>query len=282
VSASVCLECRTAFVDGQRCDGDAHTTVSLVHNRPALIEAVWGDFRHQVEAVRRVYLARARAFQSTAAGLGLGVLAGVTLGLGPLALVATTTAGAVLISAVANRRVRKTPPVHPRGAQPLPPLTPFSRGCIRSAKGLISPASRLECAAWALELRYDAVFGSRVMLRAGQTAGMEISLDNGERVRVPAGALRLVQPLHQLADHDDAELEDWLRGVDPARTIAAELCPAIPFNVIGEDVLQVGDRVELYQGYEPSVLAGSSAALYREAPATILVPRGIATLRRLN
>jgi hypothetical protein len=282
VSATVCLECRTAFVDGRRCDGAAHTTVSLVHERPALIEAVWGDFRHQVDAVRRVYVARARAFQSTAAGLGLGVIAGVTLSLGPLALVATTTAGAMLLSTITNRRVRKAPPVHPRGAQPLPPLTPFSRGLIRSAEGVVSPASRLECAAWALELRYDAVFGSRIMLRAGHTAGMEIALDNGERVRVPAGAVRLVQPLHQLADHDVAELEDWLREVDPARTIAGELCPAIPFNVIGEDVLQVGDRVELYQGYEPAVVAGAGAALYREAPATILVPRGIATLRRLG
>lgn len=278
----MCLACRTAFVGGGRCEGDAHTTVNLAHERPALIEAVWGDFRHQIEAVRRVYTARARAFQSTAAGLGLGVIAGVALGAGSLAMVGAITGGAVAFSAIASQRARRSPPTHPRGAEPLPPLTSFARGRIRSAEGLASPASGLSCAAWALELRYDAIFGSRVMLRAGLTAGMEISLDNGERARIPAGALRLVQSLPQLADHDVAELEDWLREIDPARTIAGELCPAIPFNVIGEDALQVGDRVELFQAYEPAVIAGASAALYREAPATILMPRGIATLRRLS
>lgn len=282
MSATVCLECRTAFLDGKRCDGEAHVTIDLARERPRLVEAVWGDVRQQVEAVRRVYVARARSFQSTAAGLGAGIAAGVALGVGPLALMGTTTLGAIVFSAVVGRRVRKAPPAHPRGAVELPPLTRFARGRIRSAEGVASPASRLECAAWALELRYDAVFGSRVMLRSGYTAGMELSLDNGERVRVPAGALRLVQPLAQLADHDIGELEDWLREVDPARAIAGELCPAIPFNVIGEELLQVGDRVELFGGYEPSVIAGASAALYREAPATILVPRGIATMRLLT
>lgn len=282
MSASVCLECRTAFIGGGRCEGDAHTTINLTHDRPALIQAVWGDFRHQIEAVRRVYTARVRAFQSTAAGLGLGIVAGVAFGAGPLAMLGAITGGAVALSALGGRVARRSPPTHPRGARPLPPLTSFARGRIRSAEGLISPASGLECAAWALELRYDASFGSRVMLRAGQTAGMEISLDNGERARIPAGALRLVQTLPQLADHDVAELEGWLREIDPARTIAGELCPAIPFNVIGEDVLQVGDRVELFQAYEPAVIAGGTAALYREAPATILMPRGIATLRRLG
>lgn len=282
MSATVCLDCRTAFLDGERCDGDAHVTIDLARERPRLVEAVWGDFRQQVEAVRRVYVTRARSFQSTAAGLGAGIALGAVLGLGPLALVGTTTLGAVVFSSLVGRRARKSPPTHPRGAAELPSLTRFARGRIRSAEGLAAPASRLECAAWALELRYDAVFGSRVMLRSGYTAGMEISLDNGERVRVPAGAIRLVQPLAQLADHDVAELEDWLREVDPARTIAGELCPAIPFNVIGEELLQVGDKVELFQSYSPSVIAGASAALYREAPATILVPRGIATMRRLS
>ncbi len=280
MTTTVCLECRTAFTGGGRCEGEAHTTVSLAKERAALIEAVWGDFRHQVEAVRRVYVARARAFQSTAAGVGIGVVAGVMLGAGPLSLVAAMTGGALMISSLAGRRARRAPPLHPRGAQSLPPLHPFAKGRIRSAEGLASPASGLACAAWAIELRYDALFGSRVMLRAGETAGMEISLENGERVRIPAGSVRMVQPLPQLADHDVAELEDWLREVDPGRTLAGELCPAIPFNVIGEDALQVGDRVELFQQYEPQALA-SGGGLYREAPATVLVPRGVATLRRL-
>lgn len=280
MTTTVCLECRTAFTSGGRCEGVAHITVSLAQERAALIEAVWGDFRHQVEAVRRVYAARARAFQSTAAGVGIGVVAGVMLGAGPLSLVAAMTGGAVMITSLASRRARRTPPLHPRGAEALPPLIPFAKGRIRSAEGLASPASGLACAAWAIELRYDAIFGSRVMLRAGETAGMEISLENGERVRIPAGSVRVVQPLPQLADHDVAELEDWLREVDPGRALAGELCPAIPFNVIGEDALQVGDRVELFQQYEPQALA-SGGGLYRDSPATILVPRGVATLRRL-
>jgi hypothetical protein len=280
--STVCLDCRTAFLGGGRCDGPDHTTVNLARERQDLIEAVWGDFRHQIEAVRGVYAARARSFQSTAVGMGLGIVAGLILGIGPLPVLATMTGGAITLSALGRRRARKQPPVHPRGAQPVPALMPFARGRIRAAAGLASPASGLACAAWALEFRYEAAFGSRIMLRVGQTAGMEIALDNDERVRIPAGPIRMVQRLPQLADHDVAELEAWLREIDPARALAGELCTAIPFNVIGEDALQVGDRIELYEAFVPAVLAGGSAALYREAPATILVPRTIATLRRLT
>jgi hypothetical protein len=282
VTAAICLHCRTALAEGSRCDGEQHVTVNLANDRAAMIEAVWGDFHHQIDALRGLRLARAREIQAPAAGIGLGLLTGAVLGMSMLPILAVTTGSVVALSAWAGRRARRSPPLHPRGALPWPPLTPFARGRVRSATGLRSPASRTECAAWALELRYEARFGARVMLRAGQTAGMDISLDNGERVRIFAGPIRLMQTLPQVADHDVAELEGWLREIDPGRAIGGELCTAIPFNVIAEDVLQVGDRVELYQAFEPAVLSGGSAALYREAPATILVPRGIASLGRVR
>ncbi|MEZ4360697.1 MAG: hypothetical protein R3B48_10985 [Kofleriaceae bacterium] len=278
----VCLDCRTTFIDGDRCEGEQHRTVALVGGRQALVEAVWGEPHGQVEAVTGLRAAHARALRVTATGLSVGAISGLVVGLGPLALLGAVVAGAAAGSALSSYRSRRAPPTHPRGAAPWPELTPFARGRIRAAELASSPASGLECAAWGIELRcHDAVLGARVMLRAGWTGGMAIALDNGEQVRIREGTIRIVGDLPQLADYDVAELETWLRAVDPGRAIGTELCPPILYNVIGETSLHVGDRVELFQGYEPEVVAGSGA-LYRDAPATILVPRTVATLRRIR
>lgn len=279
-SSVVCLQCRTVQSPGARCDGAGHVSVNLAQDRSALVAHVWGDLHQQVEALRRVYRSRVGALQSTAVGVGAGMALGLALGLGSLATVALITGSSVALSRLFERRARRGPPLHPRGAEPLPEVRPFARGRIRSAPGLLSPGSLSECAAWALELRYEAAFGSRVMLRAGQTDGLDVALDGGERVRIGPGPVRLVQSLAQLPDYRLAELEAYLRSIDPGRSVVGELCPAIPFNVIGEEILQVGDRVELYADFEPTVVGGGGA-LYRDAPATILVPRGLPTLRRL-
>jgi hypothetical protein len=279
---TMCLDCRTAFIDGDRCDGSEHRTIHLASARGALVEAVWGGVQEQIQAYRDVQAAHAQGLRFTAGGAALGGLAGVVAGLGPLALVGAVAGGAAVVSSLLVRKLRRSPPERPRGAAPLPNLSRFARGRIRGATGVTSPASGAEGAAWALELRYDAAFGSRVMLRAGETAGMEIALENGERVRIPDGSIRLAEPLPQLADYQLGSLETWLRELDPARALACELCPPFPFNVVGEALLQIGDRVELFQSFEPIVQAGAGAALYREAPATILMPRSVATLRRLR
>lgn len=280
VCSVVCLQCRVALPPGGRCEDPAHVSITLPQQRAALVAHVWGDLNHQVEALRRVYRARVGTLQSTAIGIGAGLGLGLAAGLGSLATLAVATGASMALSRLTEHRARSSAPVHPRGAEPVPPALPFARGRIRAAPGTVSPASRGECAAWALELRYEAAFGSRVMLRAAATGGLDIELESGARARIAAGPIRTLHGLPQLPDYSVAELEAYLRSVDPGRSIMGELCPAIPFNVIGEDLLQVGDRVELYQSFEPAVFGGG-AALYREAPATILVPRGVPTLRRL-
>lgn len=270
-----------AFPAGRRCDGAGHVTSSLAADRDVLVRHVWGELGERVEALRRVYRSRVGALQATSLGLGVGLGASLALGLGLFPTVGLVAGTSVALSRLAERRARKDPPVHPRGAEPLPVARAFARGRIRMASGLGAPASGGRGAAWALELRYEGAFGSRVMLRAGATAGLDVELDSGEWVRLDAGPLRVIGTLRQVPDHDVAELEAYLRQVDPGRSLAGELCPAIPFNVIGEALLQVGDRVELYGEFAPTVLSGGGAALYREAPATILAPLGVPTLRVL-
>lgn len=281
MTRGLCLQCRTAFPAGHRCDGAGHVTIDLATDRETLVSHVWGELPERVEALRRVYRVRVNTAQAVAAGLGVGLVASLTLGLGFLPTFALISGASVTLARYSDRRARRDAPVHPRGAEPLPTVEAFGRGRIFVAKGDSAPVSGGQGAAWALELRYEGGLGSRVMLRAGATAGLGIELESGEQVRLEAGPLRVVGTLRQVGDHDVAELEAYLRQVDPGRSLAGELCPAIPFNVIGETLLQVGDRVELYGIFEPAVLAGS-AALYREAPATILVPRGVPTLRPLR
>lgn len=281
MTRSVCLQCRMALPAGHRCDGAGHVTIDLSTDREALVRHVWGELPERVEALRKVYRVRVGTAQAVAAGMGLGLFASFALGLGLLPTFALISGASMTLARYSDRRARQDAPVHPRGAEPLPMVGVFARGRIFAAKGGAAPASGGRSAAWALELRYEDTFGARVMLRAGATAGLGVELESGEQVRLEAGPLRVLGTLRQVDDHDVAELEAYLRQVDPCRSLAGELCPAIPFNVIGETLLQVGDRIELYGTFEPAVLAGS-AALYREAPATILVPHGVPTLRQVR
>ena len=149
------------------------------------------------------------------------------------------------------------------------------------ADAATSPTSGQECAAWALELRYVGEWGTAVILRAGFTEGVAIHLDDGGDVRLPAGPIWLSSELPQVDDFDVTSFEAFLRRVDPARAPGAELWPPLPHNVVVEDSLHVGDRVELAGRFEPALSNDGSGGLYRDAPMTVLVPRSLPTLRRL-
>jgi hypothetical protein len=132
---------------------------------------------------------------------------------------------------------------------------------------------------WALELRLEGSWGERVMLRAGATGGLEVTLDGGASARVPAGPVVVVGAMSQLDDIESAMLADYLRGVDPARSDDPEPFPPIPYNVVVEHTAVSGDRIELLGDLVPDVLATSRPRLYRDAPATVLVPAGVPIIR---
>src|SRR5262249_54055358 len=105
-------------------------------------------------------------------------------------------------------------------------------------------------------------------------------LESGETVRVDAGPLALVEPATQVDDPNPPGVDELLHALDPLRRARGEVFTPIPFNVIGEALLFVGDRADVLATLEPVIARGPAAATYRDAPATVLAPRGLLALRR--
>ncbi len=165
----------------------------------------------------------------------------------------------------------------PGGAAAMPTPARYAAGVITAADELLAPGSGTPSAAWVVELHQDTNQVTRVTLRVGRTAGMLLVLDGGAHVRIPPGPLYLDGTPPQLGDLEHS-LEDLLNALDPARS-RHDAWPLFPFNVVAEQTLHIGDRVEVFGELAPVFVAGATAPLYRDAPSTELAPVGVPVLR---
>jgi hypothetical protein len=289
----ICLACRRIAQGAEACEDGHPAPIALLGDaRGALVEAVWGPPAAQAATARQAWRAQQRVLAYGTGAAGAALVTATGLGAGPLALLAAV-GGGLVGALLARLRAAAASQRYPIGAADEPAARRIGAGRVVAAEGALAPASGEVCAAWAIELRLEGSWGSRTMLRAGLSAGLELELDGGARVVIAPGGLRLHGPtgarLPQLADLENPALEAWLRAIDPARARGAEPCSPLPFNVVGEETLHVGDRVELAGVVEPLVITGADGGdaggdgggVYRVAPATALVTRGIPTLRRL-
>jgi hypothetical protein len=279
--ARVCLTCRAALDDGGACDGgDRHEVLALDDpaQRARLIEAVWGDALERRRTHQRIRAEAVRGQKIVLTSGALGFAAAVALGEAAAFFFAL---GGAALGGIASHLTRpREGTTYPRGGEPRAWGRVSARGRVRGSGEVWSPASGESCAAWTIELRYDGSWGERVMLRAGETAGLEIALDGGEVLRVPAGPIALVEPPQQVDELSSARITALLRGLDPLGSPGEPFTP-LPYNVVAEALLFVGDRVEVL-GEMDRVIAPSAGggALYRDAPRSQLAPHGVAVLRR--
>jgi len=280
----ICIACRTAFDERGSCDGgDGHEVVALaeLRERHRLIEVVWGDddARRRIAAAQDAQLRRVRGFAFGGGAVGMLTTAW-SMGWGPVGGMIGVGIGSVL----AHATRRRMPTEYPRGAPPPRWGKVSARGRVRGAGGAESPASGEPCAAWMLMFRYDDAWSERVMLRVGVCAGLEIALDDGEVLRVPKGPVALAEPPQQVDDLAAARVQALINELDPLGRPAEVFAP-LPYNVVVETLLFVGDRVEVLGPLERVLATGGAAgsrdaAIYRDAPPSRLVPHGLATLRR--
>lgn len=281
----VCLQCRAAMPDDVACDRPGHEAVVLdAGGRARLIDAVWGDHERRQRLIR----ARDRHRKAMAVGGAIGgTIAGVATVLAlPSGLLATgaTLAGATVGAAVADVIAGRAPDdAMPLVAADPGPAPSQGRATITSAPDLSSPASDVWCAAWAIELWGTWRGRPRLMLRDAWTDGLELDLEGGGKARVPAGPWRPGGELVVLVDTDERALSEHLRAIDERHDPDHELDP-FRHDGVREALLQVGDRVELCGAWRPELQPGDAHhdPLYREAPATVLVPDGWPVLRRIR
>lgn len=291
--AGFCLHCRTALMAGESCDQDGeHTALALddVYSREALIAAVWGPVHVRREQLVASYRAQQSLAGLTVAGAAAGVLAS-TLFLpfvgATAALLSGVASGGVFFT-LGKRALRREQHAYPVGAEPLQlaaGLRRGRRGRVTGELALVAPASATECVAYAMELHYEDHWGDRVMYRDAVTAAMRVELDGGGVARIPAGRIRLAGAMHQEIDVDNVLLERHLAAFDPQRppeSAPESVFDPLRYNVVYEQIIVPGDRVELASAFEPMVNAAAGPTHYRESAPSVLVPRGVPVVRRLS
>ena len=234
----ICLECRTV------CRPTCPYGHSRVGDREQLVDEVWGG--HRVAAVAPV-----GSTESSWSGWDIFAIVEIDW----VALLIIPCALLWFLGAAIVKLFRKRAAL--REAQGVPPTRWLSTGQI----GYVVDGDAYGC-----ELRYDGA----VMLRDGITTGLEVRLESGSTVRVPAGACAFdLTNAPRMRD-----VEAYLAEIDPTR----EEPDPFHHDDARRVTLEPGDRVELLCALEPR--AGAPAG-YRDSTTTLFAPRGIVRLRRL-
>jgi len=295
---AVCLACRTALFPGEPCDTDpAHPVASLAESRgrELLVEAAWGppdvrlgEARVALHAEQAVALLALFGFVAGLLALWLALP-----GLGPLHVLGAALSMAIFWGG-GNLLLARRGSDFPVGARPLlgedadpdprallpaPPISHLGLGGVAAGEATLeSPASGSECLAFAVELHFVGYWGDRVMYRDAVTSGFDVLLGDGRIARIPAGRIRLVGPMRQVIDVDNAALEQYLGQVDREHEPGRAFDP-LRYNVVAEALLLLGDPVELLSSFEPEVNTRAAPTSYREPAPSLWVARGLPILR---
>lgn len=286
---AICLDCRSALPAGAPCPA-GHGRIARLDSdggREELLTEVWGP-RPVRERLRS--MARAGAASGGCGGVldGCGGcdLVGGDVGEVLIAVAVLFALGAVLWCLVAGvgalvrwwrARPRPAGALLPAAAEPATGRT----GVVLAQAGLAAdPLTGSPCVGFAASLEHRSGWLRRpaVMLRDGATLGFDVLLDSGERVRVPAGALRIDRAGARATRVDRMRLALYLGELDPARDRSDDLDPFLS-NLMRAVQLRPGDRVELLGALRAQPLAGAAAGGYRDPAAGVLTPVGLPHLR---
>jgi hypothetical protein len=283
-ACGICPLCRRVVRGDRPCDLDGAIVrpIASPADKQALIDAVWGSTARRAELLHHLTARTTPSRTRVIASLTLGAACVTIAHVFGVASVTETLLLGLMGAGVGMAVERPRRPLVPSGGAALAPPPRFAAGKILPCDAVVAPGNGAECAAWALELRYDGRWGSCITLRAGASAGFTVALDGGEHVRIPAGPLWIHDALPQLVELESPGFEELLRVLDPTRTGETEPWPLFLFNVISEQTLQVGDRIELLGTMDREPVSGEQDAMYRDAPASVLVPRAAPALRLLS
>lgn len=290
---SICLACRTALYDGERCDHPRHSPpVSLLDSegRRRLADRVWGSASLRARAKQ--------AARSGGAGGGAGAVfesceaCGSCGDLGASGELGTVIA-VILIAAVAAvvlyflvkliirvvNHYRHRLVANPADRAPAPLGRSHVTGTVEADQLIQPPLAFTDCVAYGVELSTRRWWEKQVMLRDGATSGFRVRLDDGRVAVVPPG--RAVVDMRGAKAADDylhltaSYLSEMTGGQPTVDGLELVPCERAELRLIrpGERVALFGALVERPDPDAPQ-LGG-----YRDAPPMRLELDGVAKLR---
>jgi hypothetical protein len=296
---AICADCRTAVPVGAPCpSGPTHRVLDLSDQagREALRDTVWGSPSRRRTARQA---ATAGASGGTAGGLAEcadlgscdisgcdggameGEAAAIIIGI-IIAAIAIIILYFIIRAITRWIRKRRNRP-KANGASRRARWVGSARGragVVHSEHTATTPAGDRECVAYGAALRNKGWFGrGETMLITGATLGFEVELDDGQRARIPAGPVTFDLRGAGWDRVDAEEVAGLLATVNPAGDFDPEHA-LFPLNRLQLRSVAPGDRVEVVANLEPVPdPEAQHHGGYREAPPTILVPRGPIKLR---
>ena len=266
----VCLECRTLLAVGERCDGgDHHRVASLAKRsgREQLLAAVWGPPKQRDRATQLMKVGGSGAgFYLLTKFWWYGLGATRAFVLVPFIALGAAALYWLVTLIVAKRRAKRERPA-PRGAARTPEALVAAtelRGRVKAADDdIVSPASKSYCRGYAVELCADSFEDSPVLLRHARCASLTIELDDGSRVELEAGRIRLAGPskTRRASPATVRAIGENLNLPSP-RPDALSL---FPYDRVNEVLLADGDEVVIVGSFEREPLADGGNTPYREA-----------------
>jgi hypothetical protein len=270
-ASSLCLTCRTTLGAGERCDvSPAHVVVSLreAGGWRRAIETAWRDVPPaSLPAPRPKHLLPLAVWWIALVCALWSPLREIALMLAPAALVVW-----LWTHLCYGRVLRRARPV---GATRRAPLR--SAGLL----GTVVSARTDEPCASALVLALGLEEGDGLTLQHAWGTGFVVAVDDGRRVRVPAGRLRVEAPLSVRRALSRTAVERRLTAMDLASLHRAGpgLHP-FPFSDAHAVEIRSGDRVEVLGTTSPEPSRGQG--VYRVAAGRELVAVGVPVVRVLR
>lgn len=278
---SLCLSCRTALEPGEACDGCEDGKVVSLKSEAGRAEAIDAAWHETVipPSTAPPFWQRAAHLLLVALCLGGGIVASAVMARSGdlrgmlLAVAVSVVAAALVLIAPALMDQQKTPAA-PVGEKVVRPAGVYRRiepdEGLRPLVGTLAPhpdeGTGRDVAAELLELQLRSA--GEVTLRDAFSVGIAVDLDDGRRVRLAAGRIRIAAERSALEHASRRHIHQRLAEIDPLRGHASG--EPIPFERGRMLQLNAGDRVEILGTFDEHWPEETG---YREKSAANLVPR---------
>lgn len=261
ILTAICIDCRTAFRDGERCDWLTHQIADLGSPEDVshLMEVVWGP-----NVDRQDY----SAWQVLGAFLMLPFLLVPQLG-APLIIAFSEKSGATLATKSVSKRKHRRPEGACEGPARLYYKAPIV-GRVVANSTRRSPIMQTDCVAYGVTVIGAPAKERPVLLRDDYTLPFSIECHDGRIVDIDGGRADVMTPGERTSKRD---AHDYIAKLRPPSLPVGEPSP-FEAACVFEASVRPGDTIALFNDVVVEANTHALSTPYRQAAATREMAKG--------